>query len=132
MSMSDPIADLLTRLRNAIERRHAYVMVPSSKMKVGILQVLEDEGYIDGFSFLEEGARPTIRVRLRYAEGREPVITHIERVSKPGRRVYTKKRDIPLVLSGMGLTILTTPKGVMSGRQARREQVGGEVLCHVW
>jgi small subunit ribosomal protein S8 len=132
MSMSDPIADLLTRLRNAIERRHAYVMVPSSKMKVSILQVLEDEGYIDGFSLLEESARPTIRVRLRYAEGRQPVITHIERVSKPGRRVYTKKRDIPLVLSGMGLTILTTPKGVMSGRQARREQVGGEVLCHVW
>jgi small subunit ribosomal protein S8 len=132
MSMTDPIADLLTRLRNAIERRHAYVMVPSSKMKVAILKVLEDEGYIDGFTMIEDGARPTIRVRLRYAEGREPVLTHIERVSKPGRRVYTKRRDIPLVLSGMGLTILTTPKGVMSGRQARREQVGGEILCHVW
>lgn len=132
MSMSDPIADLLTRLRNAIERRHAYVMVPSSKMKVGIVKVLEDEGYIDGYSVVDDGSRSMIRVRLRYADDRQPVLTHIERVSKPGRRVYTKRRDIPLVLSGMGLTILTTPKGVMSGRQARREQVGGEVLCHVW
>lgn len=132
MSMSDPIADLLTRLRNAIERRHAHVMVPNSKMKMAILKVMEDEGYIDGFTVVEDGPRPMIRVRLRYAEGRQPVITHLERVSKPGRRVYTKRRDIPLVLSGMGLTILTTPKGVMSGRQARREQVGGEVLCHVW
>jgi small subunit ribosomal protein S8 len=132
MSMSDPIADLLTRLRNAIERRHAYVMVPSSKMKLGILKVLEEEGYIDGYNLVDDGSRPMIRVRLRYGDGRQPVLTHIERVSKPGRRVYTKRRDIPLVLSGMGLTILTTPKGVMSGRQARREQVGGEVLCHVW
>jgi small subunit ribosomal protein S8 len=132
MSMSDPIADLLTRLRNAIERRHAYVIVPSSKMKIGIVKVLEDEGYIDGYNLMDEGPRSMIRVRLRYAEGKQPVITHIERVSKPGRRVYTKRRDIPLVLSGMGLTILTTPKGVMSGRRARREQVGGEVLCHVW
>jgi small subunit ribosomal protein S8 len=101
-------------------------------MKVAILQVLKDEGYVDGFELLEDGARPAVRVNLRYGKGREPVISHLERVSKPGRRVYAKKRDIPWVLSGMGVAILTTPKGVMSGKQARRENVGGEVLCYVW
>jgi small subunit ribosomal protein S8 len=132
MSMSDPIADLLTRIRNAAERRHEYTVVPASNMKVAILQVLKDEGYVDGFELLEDGARPAVRVNLRYGKGREPVISHLERVSKPGRRVYAKKRDIPWVLSGMGVAILTTPKGVMSGKQARRENVGGEVLCYVW
>jgi len=132
MSMSDPIADLLTRLRNAIERRYAYVLVPASNMKVAILQVLEQEGYIDGYAVVENAPRPMLRVRLRYSENREPAINHIERVSKPGRRVYSKQRDIPLVLSGMGVAILTTPKGVMTGRQAHRENVGGEVLCYVW
>jgi small subunit ribosomal protein S8 len=130
--MSDPIADLLTRIRNAGERRHEYVVVPASNIKVAILQVLRDEGYVDGFEVLEDGARPVIRVNLRYDQEREPVISHLERVSKPGRRVYAKKRDVPWVLSGMGLAILTTPKGVMSGKQARRENVGGEVLCYVW
>lgn len=133
MSMSDPIADLLTRIRNATERRYTTVVVPASNLKVAVVRVLEDEGYIDGFSLLdEETTRPMIRVRLRYDEDRTPAISHLERVSRPGRRVYAKKRDIPWVLSGIGVAILTTPKGVMTGSQARRENVGGEVLCYVW
>lgn len=133
MSMSDPIADLLTRIRNAVERRYNYVVVPHSTIKASIIEVLEDEGYIDSHAVLgDTGTRPMIRIQLRYGDGREPAISHLERVSKPGRRVYAKKRDIPWVLSGMGVAILTTPKGVMTGKQARRENVGGEVLCYVW
>jgi len=133
MSMSDPIADMLTRIRNAVERRHATVLVPSSNLKLAIAAILADEGYIDGFEEIEaDTTRPMIRVRLRYTRERDPVITHLERVSKPGRRVYSKKRDIPPVLSGMGVAILTTPKGVMTGQRARRENVGGEVLCYIW
>ena len=133
MSMSDPIADLLTRIRNAVERRYAYVVVPSSKIKLAIVRVLVDEGYIDGYTMLdEESGRPMIRVSLRYDEDRTPAISHLQRVSKPGRRVYSKMREVPWVLSGMGVAILTTPKGVMTGQQARRENVGGEILCYVW
>ncbi len=132
MSMSDPIADMLTRIRNANERRHNFVSMPASKMRVEIARILKEEGYIDGFETLEIDSRPTLRLAMRYTEQREPVISHLERVSKPGRRVYSKRRDIPWVLSGMGTTILTTPQGVMTGKDARRENVGGEVLCHVW
>jgi small subunit ribosomal protein S8 len=131
--MSDPIADMLTRIRNATERRHTDVVMPSSKLKVAIAGILADEGYIDGYEEVAAGKdRQVLRIRLRYTPQREPVISHIERVSKPGRRVYTKRRDVPRVLSGMGVAILTTPKGVMTGKQARRENVGGEVLCYVW
>lgn len=132
MSMSDPIADMLTRIRNANERRHNFVSMPASKMRVEIARILKEEGYIDGFEMLEVDARPMLRLALRYTAQREPVISHLERVSKPGRRVYSKRRDIPWVLSGMGTTILTTPQGVMTGKEARRENVGGEVLCYVW
>jgi small subunit ribosomal protein S8 len=133
MSMSDPIADLLTRIRNAVERRYAFVVVPASALKLAVVRVMEEEGYIDGFTVLDEPVgRPMIRVRLRYDENRTPAICHLERVSRPGRRVYAKTHDIPRVLSGMGVAILTTPKGVMTGKQARRENVGGEVLCYVW
>ncbi|MBK6768657.1 MAG: 30S ribosomal protein S8 [Ardenticatenales bacterium] len=132
MSMSDPIADLLTRVRNANERRHKYVMMPSSKIKVEIARILQDEGYINGFEVADVEGRPTLRMELRYSQGRAPVITQLERVSKPGRRVYAKRRDVPRVLQGMGIAILTTPRGVMTGKQARHENVGGEVLCYVW
>jgi small subunit ribosomal protein S8 len=132
MSMSDPIADMMTRIRNAIARRQSHVVIPSSNVKQAIAQILEAEGYIAGYEVLEEGTRSNIRVQLRYVNGKEPVISHLERVSKPGRRVYAKCRDIPWVLSGMGIAILTTPKGVMTGRDARRAQVGGEVLCYIW
>lgn len=133
MSMSDPIADMLTRIRNATHRRHSQVVMPSSNLKVAIAGILKDEGYIDDFDVLDaEAKRPVLRLRLRYTPDRESVISHLERVSKPGRRVYAGKRDIPWVLSGMGIAILTTPKGVMTGQQARREDVGGEILCYVW
>jgi small subunit ribosomal protein S8 len=132
MSMSDPIADMLTRIRNANERRHKYVLMPSSKIKVEIARILRDEGYINGFEVADVENRPTLRLELRYSHGREPVITQLERVSKPGRRVYAKHRDVPRVLQGMGIAILTTPHGVMTGKQARHENVGGEVLCYVW
>ncbi|MEO8082336.1 MAG: 30S ribosomal protein S8 [Ardenticatenales bacterium] len=132
MSMSDPIADLLTRIRNANERRHKYVLMPSSKIKVEIARILQDEGYINGYEVADVENRPTLRLELRYSHGREPVITQLERVSKPGRRVYAKHRDVPRVLQGMGIAILTTPHGVMTGKRARHENVGGEVLCYVW
>lgn len=130
--MTDPIADMLTRIRNATHRRHSHVVIPASKMKRNIADILEREGYIEGYELLGEGPREGIRIKLKYAEDRESVISHLERVSKPGRRVYAQCRDIPWVLSGMGIAILTTPKGVMTGQDARRANVGGEVLCYVW
>jgi len=132
MSMSDPIADMMTRIRNAVQRRQAHVIMPGSKIKASIAQILQDEGYIGGFEVIEDGQRSSLRIHLRYINGREPVISHLERVSKPGRRVYAKSRDVPWVLSGMGVAILTTPMGVMTGREARKQRVGGEVLCYIW
>lgn len=133
MSMSDPIADMLTRIRNANQRRHRDVVMPSSKMKAAIAGILKVEGYIDDYEVVENtGHVPTLRLQLRYMNEREPVISQLRRVSKPGRRVYSHKKDIPWVLSGMGIAILTTPRGLMTDKQARRENVGGEVLCYVW
>lgn len=133
----DPIADMLTRIRNAVIAGHTTVALPSSKIKVAIAQVLKDEGYIDGFNVVDGKVRNSkqLRIRLKYlGERRErhPVITGLERISSPGRRVYTSKHEIPWVLSGIGIAILTTPKGVMTGRRARHLGVGGEVLCKVW
>ncbi len=132
MTMSDPIADLLTRIRNASQRKHRNVTLPASQIKAEISRILAEEGYIDGFELIESGKFPTLKLKLRYTADREPVITQLSRISKPGRRVYSKRQEIPWVLQGMGITILTTPKGVMTGKQARRENVGGEVLCYVW
>jgi small subunit ribosomal protein S8 len=134
MSMSDPIADMLTRIRNANQRRHNDVVMPSSNMKAAIAGILKDEGYIDDYEVVDQrdGRVPTLRLRLKYVNEREPVISQLKRVSRPGRRVYTRRQDIPWVLQGMGIAILTTPKGVMTDKQARRENVGGEVLCYVW
>ncbi|MCD6555079.1 MAG: 30S ribosomal protein S8 [Chloroflexi bacterium] len=135
MSMTDPIADMLTRIRNASMAGHGYVAVPSSKMKVAIAQILKDEGYIQDFAVTRERPQPMIRIWLKYVgERREkrPMITGLKRVSKPGCRVYVKKEHIPWVLSGMGIAILSTSKGVMTGQKARRLNVGGEVLCYVW
>lgn len=132
MSMSDPIADMLTRIRNATSRRHKHVSMPKSKMKEDIARILKDEGYIDDFETVGEGHHEALRLTLRYTPERDAVISHLERVSRPGRRVYTKRKDIPWVLQGMGVAIMTTPKGVMTGKQARRENTGGEVLCYVW
>ena len=130
MSMSDPIADMLTRIRNAQMVEKAVVQVPSSKVKVAIAQVLKDEGYIDGFSIKANDGKPQLEIALKYYAGR-PVIERIERVSRPGLRVYKGRDAIPQVLNGLGVAIITTPQGVMTDRKARAAGVGGEVLCYV-
>ena len=130
MSMSDPIADMLTRIRNAQLVQKAIVLMPSSKVKVAIAQVLKDEGYIDDFRVKVEGAKSELEVTLKYYAGR-PVIERIERVSRPGLRVYKGCEAIPQVMNGLGVAIVTTPKGVMTDRKARQTGVGGEVLCYV-
>jgi small subunit ribosomal protein S8 len=135
MSMIDPIADMLARIRNASAVGHNTVAIPHSGIKAAIAQILKEEGFIQDFEVTTDQARPTLRVWLKYTgerRSRRPVITGLERVSKPGRRVYTGKGEIPWVLSGAGVAILSTPKGVLSGDQARRLGVGGEVLCYVW
>jgi small subunit ribosomal protein S8 len=130
MSMSDPIADMLTRIRNAQSVDKAVVSMPSSKLKVAIAQVLKDEGYIDGFSVRVDDGKSQLEIALKYYAGR-PVIERIERVSRPGLRVYRGREAIPAVMNGLGVAIVTTPKGVMTDRKARQTGVGGEVLCYV-
>jgi small subunit ribosomal protein S8 len=132
--LSDPIADMLTRIRNALMVAHPTVAVPHSRMKAEIARILKDEGYIENYSIVEDG-RPSIVIELKYfgkRRVRRPVISGIKRVSRPGRRVYAGKTDIPWVLSGMGIAIMSTPRGLMTGAQARREGVGGEVIAYVW
>lgn len=131
MSMSDPIADMLTRIRNAQGVEKLVVTMPSSKLKVAIAQVLKDEGYIDGFAVKGQAEnKPELEISLKYYAGR-PVIERIERVSRPGLRIYKGRRDIPSVMNGLGVAIVTTPKGVMTDRKARATGIGGEVLCYV-
>ena len=137
MTIIDPIADMLTRIRNGVMAGHALVAMPSSKLKVEIAKIMKDEGYLEGFEVVESEQLPqkVLRLKIKYVgerRERRPVITGIERVSKPGRRVYTKKLEIPWVLSGIGVAILSTPKGVMTGTRARQLGVGGEILCKVW
>jgi small subunit ribosomal protein S8 len=137
MTFTDPIADMLTRIRNAVMAGHPTVAMPSSKLKVSIAKIMKDEGYIGGYE-VADGKHPdqkVLRIRLKYVgerRERHPVITQLERVSRPGRRVYAGKQEIPWVLSGMGIAILSTPKGVMTGQRARQLGVGGEILCKVW
>ena len=130
MSMSDPIADMLTRIRNAQMVEKTSVVMPSSKLKAAIAQVLKDEGYIENFAVVGEPAKPQLEVTLKYYAGK-PVIEHIERVSRPGLRIYKGRHDIPQVKNGLGVAIVTTPKGVMTDRKARASGVGGEVLVYV-
>ena len=130
MSMTDPVADMLTRIRNAQMAEKLSVSMPSSKLKVAIAKVLKDEGYIDDFAIRENGAKPELDVALKYYAGR-PVIERIERISKPGLRVYKGKDDLPRVMNGLGVAIVSTPKGVMTDRSARAGNMGGEVLCIV-
>jgi small subunit ribosomal protein S8 len=132
MTTSDPIADMLTRIRNAQLARHPKVDVPASKLKMEIARILKDEGYIVNFKPAEEGVKKSIRIYLKYTPGNVPVISRIERVSRPGCRVYVGSKEVPRVLGGLGINILTTPRGVMTGMSARKENVGGEVLCQVW
>ncbi|MGA2112472.1 MAG: 30S ribosomal protein S8 [Anaerolineales bacterium] len=137
MTVVDPIADMLTRIRNGLLAGHAAVGLPSSRMKVALAQILKEEGYIDRYEVVAEEGKPqsTLHIYLKYVgerRERRPVITGIQRVSRPGRRVYAAKLEIPRVLSGMGVTIVSTPKGVMTGVRARKLGVGGEVICKVW
>ena len=130
MSMSDPIADMLTRIRNAQTVNKTTVAMPSSKLKVAIARVLKDEGYIENYAVAEDAGKATLSIELKYYAGR-PVIERIERVSRPGLRVYKGKSEIPTVLNGLGVTIVSTPRGVMTDRKARATGTGGEILCYV-
>ena len=135
MTTSDPIADMLARVRNALLVKHTSVSIPSSKMKVAIAKILKEEGYIDDYRVVNDGKFQSLVMSLKYvgdAKYQRAVITDLKRVSKPGRRIYTSVKDIPWVRSGMGIAVLSTPKGVLTGQQARRLNVGGEVLCYVW
>lgn len=134
MSLSDPIADMLTRIRNASSARHDSVLMPASKIKLAIANVLKEEGFIKDFSVASEEGKPqpNLKVELSYGGRRQPVLNGLQRVSKPGLRVYVQRREIPRVYGGLGMAILSTPKGVMSGQEARRNEVGGEVICYVW
>lgn len=134
MSTTDPIADMLTRLRNGLAVRRRYVQMPASRLKTAIAQILRDEGYVEGFDLVKDKDRPqaSLRIWLKYSENRQPMLTGLQRASRPGRRVYTRKQNIPLVLSGLGVAVLSTPRGIMTGRQARRLGLGGEVLCYFW
>jgi len=132
MQITDPIADLLTRIRNASSAKHDSVEIPASNMKKAICQILLDEGYIKNFSVAEDGKQGVITVTLKYLEGKKPVITGLRRVSKPGLRRYSNVEDMPRVIKGLGVAIVSTSKGVMTDRQARKENVGGEILAFVW
>ena len=132
MNITDPIADLLTRIRNASQARHATVDVPASNMKKAIAQILVEEGYVKSYTVAEDNKQGVITITLKYTETGAPVITGLRRISKPGLRIYTSCEDMPKVLKGIGTAIVSTPKGVMTDKQARKENVGGEVLAFVW
>lgn len=131
MNMTDPIADMLTRIRNAVTAGHTRVLMPASKMKLAIARVLKDEGYIKDIEILKDSPQGTIRLTLSYVDKR-PVLTNLKRVSKPGLRVYSKRTDIPRVRGGLGISILSTPRGIMTGSSAFHQGLGGEVVCYVW
>ncbi len=132
MTVSDPIADMLTRIRNAIMVRHDSVLIPASKMKLSITKILKAEGFIDDYEVLRGKPHRMIKIQLKYDDKNEPVLSGLERVSKPGLRVYTGRKEIPRIYGGLGIAIVSTPKGVMTGHQAWREGIGGELLCYVW
>ncbi len=132
MTVTDPIADMLTRIRNAVMVRHDSVLIPSSKMKLAISRILKDEGFISNYEVVRGKPRRMIKIRLKYEDRNEPVLSGLERVSKPGLRMYVQKKEIPRVYGGLGVAILSTPKGLMTGQQAWRQGIGGELLCYVW
>ncbi len=131
MSMTDPVSDLLTRIRNASAARHDTVNVPASKMKLEIVRILKEEGYIENFVHARDARQGTIKIQLRYGSGKKPLITSLERVSRPGCRVYARKSSIPQILGGIGICILSTSKGLVTGKQALERGLGGEVLCAI-
>ncbi len=132
MTVSDPIADMLTRIRNAIMVRHDFVLVPSSRIKLSIAKILKGEGFISDYEVLKGKPHRVIKIYLRYSDNNKPVLSGLERVSKPGLRVYAQRKEIPKVYGGLGIAIVSTPKGVMTGQQAWRQGIGGELLCYIW
>ena len=132
MTVSDPIADMLTRIRNAIMVRHDFVLVPSSRIKLSIAKILKGEGFISDYEVLKGKPHRVIKIYLKYSDKNQPVLSGLERVSKPGLRVYTQRKEIPKVYGGLGIAIVSTPKGVMTGQQAWRRGFGGELLCYIW
>jgi small subunit ribosomal protein S8 len=132
MTISDPIADMLTRMRNAIMVRHDSVSIPASKMKLAIANILKEEGFIKDYELLKDKTHKNIKVQLRYTGKNQPMVIGLERISKPGLRVYVEKNEIPRVYGGMGIAIVSTPKGIMTGKQAWRRGIGGELLCYIW
>lgn len=130
--VNDPIADMLTRIRNAGLVQHSQVVIPASKIKAGIAKILTDEGFIQSYNVTDERPQPNLVLKLKYSGKGVPVINGLERVSRPGRRVYSSAQDIPWVRSGLGINIVSTPQGLMTGRKARRAKIGGEILCNVW
>lgn len=132
MVMTDPIADMLTRIRNANHAKHEFVDIPASKIKKEIVNILLEEGYIKGFDVIDDGKQGIIRIELKYQQNKERVITGIKRISKPGLRVYVGKEDTPKVLGGLGIAIISTSKGIVTDKKARKQGVGGEVICYVW
>ncbi len=131
MTMTDPVSDLLTRIRNASQAKHETVDVPSSRLKLEITRILKEEGYISGYSLVQDSKQGIIRIQLRYGAGRSPVISSLDRVSRPGCRVYAGKSEIPSVLGGLGVCILSTSQGIFTGKQAQEKGLGGEVLCTI-
>ena len=132
MSVSDPIADMLTRIRNAIMARHDFVLVPSSRMKLAIARILKKEGFVADYEVLRGKPHRIIKLHLKYDDNNQPILSGLERVSKPGLRVYVEQKEIPRVYGGLGLAILSTSSGVMTGKQAWKRGIGGELLCYVW
>ncbi len=132
MTVSDPVADMLTRIRNAIMARHDSVLIPASKMKLSITKILKEEGFINDYEVLRDKPHRMIKIQLKYDDKNQSVLSGLERVSKPGLRVYVGRKEIPRVYGGLGIAIVSTPKGVMTGHQAWREGIGGELLCYVW
>jgi len=132
MTISDPISDMLTRIRNAIMARHDFVLVPTSRMKLSIARILKEEGFITDYEVLRGKSHRAIKIYLKYGDGGESVLSGLERVSKPGLRVYVERKEIPRVYGGLGIAILSTPEGVITGQQAWRKGIGGELLCYVW
>ncbi|MFR1323666.1 30S ribosomal protein S8 [Ezakiella peruensis] len=130
--LTDPIADMLTRIRNANHQRHATVDIPASKIKLAIAEILKEEGYIADYEVIEENVQGTIRISLKYINEKERVITGIRRISKPGLRIYVNSNELPTVLGGLGIAIISTSAGIMTDKEARKQKVGGEVLCYVW
>ncbi len=132
MTISDPIADMLTRIRNAIMAKHDFVLMPSSRMKLAIARILREEGFIKDYEVLRDKTYRVIKIYLKYSEKNQSVVTALERVSKPGLRVHVQRKEIPRVYSGLGIALISTSKGVMTGQQAWRQRLGGELLCYVW